>query len=419
MISAALLAGCGGERGADTTTEPAAFTVRDSGGVRVAMSTDSSWTVERAWTVAARPSLEIGRGAGAEFGRVVGTVRLGDGRIAVADAQTLDIRVFGADGGLLERFGGRGAGPGEFRRLDNLALIRGDSLVGRNDGLFRHEIYAADGSYGRTVTAPPAGVLFAPVVGWLEDGTFVVGPTHPRGALLEPGRQELLAEWHVFDAAGTDSGVLASLPERLVDGRDVGGLVIPAVVSYSPWTKAATDATGVWFGFASTYELRHFGAGGLDLIVRRSWQAEAVTPELREHYRAWLDRGVRRSDVDEVFGLELVTRLRQAAMLEARGAAPPPLAFADSLPAFVRAIVARDGHLWVEAHATLDELLGGSPGDVATRRWSVFDPEGCWLGTVRTPAGLRVTEIGGDYLLGVAVDSLDVESVRLYAIVKP
>jgi hypothetical protein len=82
-------------------------------------------------------------------------------------------------------------------------------------------------------------------------------------------------------------------------------------------------------------------------------------------------------------------------------------------------VAARDGHLWVEAHATHDELLGGSPGDVAAGRWSVFTPEGRWLGTARTPAGLRVTEIGADYVLGVAVDSLDVESVRLHAIVKP
>jgi hypothetical protein len=164
-LLAAAAPGCGAEPSTEPA-EPPSFTVRDSANVRIALSTDSSWTVERAWTVAARPSLEIGSGAGAEFGRVVGAVRLGDGRIAVADGQTLDIRVFSADGGLLERFGGRGSGPGEFRRLDNLARIRGDSLVGRNDGLYRHEIYAADGSYGRTVTAPPAGGQPAPVVGW-------------------------------------------------------------------------------------------------------------------------------------------------------------------------------------------------------------------------------------------------------------
>lgn len=48
--------------------------------------------------------------------------------------------------------------------------------------------------------------------------------------------------------------------------------------------------------------------------------------------------------------------------------------------------------------------------------WHVFHPDGNLLGTVRTPAGLRVLEIGADYVLGVARDGLDVEQVLVYGL---
>ena len=48
--------------------------------------------------------------------------------------------------------------------------------------------------------------------------------------------------------------------------------------------------------------------------------------------------------------------------------------------------------------------------------WNVFDPEGRWMGDIEIPYGGYVYEIGVDYLLGVWVDELDVEQVRLYRI---
>ena len=48
--------------------------------------------------------------------------------------------------------------------------------------------------------------------------------------------------------------------------------------------------------------------------------------------------------------------------------------------------------------------------------WNVFDPEGRWLGTVETPYGGYIYQIGEDFLLGLWVDELDVEQVRVYPI---
>ena len=73
-------------------------------------------------------------------------------------------------------------------------------------------------------------------------------------------------------------------------------------------------------------------------------------------------------------------------------------------------------------------MLVDAEGNVWTRHfsigdrqseWTIFDPTGRWLGVLALPPGLNVKEIGSDYVLGVVVDDLDVEYVRLYALAKP
>jgi hypothetical protein len=49
----------------------------------------------------------------------------------------------------------------------------------------------------------------------------------------------------------------------------------------------------------------------------------------------------------------------------------------------------------------------------------VFDPDGRWLGDLDLPRGLRVDEIGADYIAGVERDTLGVEYVKVYRVVKP
>ena len=55
-------------------------------------------------------------------------------------------------------------------------------------------------------------------------------------------------------------------------------------------------------------------------------------------------------------------------------------------------------------------FAGERPGSL----WTVFDPEGRVLGFVETPEGLRIWEIGEDYILGRADDGLGVESVQVW-----
>jgi hypothetical protein len=91
-------------------------------------------------------------------------------------------------------------------------------------------------------------------------------------------------------------------------------------------------------------------------------------------------------------------------------------------PAFAQMLVSRDGLLWVRRYAGSEDwfqLMFGLSGASAPQAiWDVFAENGEWVVTVKTPDGLVVQEIGSDYVLGYALDSLGVPSVRLHRLVK-
>lgn len=76
-----------------------------------------------------------------------------DGRLAMADAKSVQVMVYREDGSFLATVGARGDGPGEFRHP--LAVTFGDE----------GELYVVDGS-------PPSLVLFTPDL--MYDTTFEV-----------------------------------------------------------------------------------------------------------------------------------------------------------------------------------------------------------------------------------------------------
>jgi len=51
-------------------------------------------------------------------------------------------------------------------------------------------------------------------------------------------------------------------------------------------------------------------------------------------------------------------------------------------------------------------------------RWTVFDTNGRWLGTVMTPSRFTIYEIGSDFVLGRAMDDMDTERVLMYRLLK-
>lgn len=121
-----ILSGCGGERSNTVTT-----LFRDSAGIVIAESPELSPSHLPPWALSPEPLTAIGSFDGPEESqlfRVRGALRLPDGRIAVGNSGTSEIRIFAPDGRFLHSFGGEGEGPGEFSYLA-LVGLRGDSLV--------------------------------------------------------------------------------------------------------------------------------------------------------------------------------------------------------------------------------------------------------------------------------------------------
>jgi hypothetical protein len=118
-----------------------------------------------------------------------------------------------------------------------------------------------------------------------------------------------------------------------------------------------------------------------------------------------LDRE-RRATPQEVFDdwEERLQRMRPQAR-QVWGSVP----VSEMLPTYEQLLVDRRGNIWMAEYRVLEEA----------HVWQVFDPEGHWLGSVTLPDGGRISEIGEDYVLGVWRDEMDVETVRMYGLIKP
>jgi hypothetical protein len=82
----------------------------------------------------------------------------------------------------------------------------------------------------------------------------------------------------------------------------------------------------------------------------------------------------------------------------------------EVLPAFTQNILEdAEGNLWVQNFPLPGARMAG---------WSVFDSGGAYLGDVPVPAAFTPYEIASGKMLGIWKDSLDVETIRAYRLIK-
>ena len=377
-----------------------AQTSRDSAGVRLVRYTRNTAPTRR-WAVDSKPVLEIGGADGqgpSEFTDIRGLVRLDDGRIAVANGATNEIRIFSRSGAFQTSAGRAGSGPGEFRRLLRLFQV-GDTLVGV-DGDTRAQVFTADGRLVRSGTPVLVeGGRNPKRVGVLRDGSNVVvatkGSRQPSTGDVEyvysvyrsSARGDSLAL--LFEVAGYREVRVGQAPSRLLlDGEG---------------TVTAHD-TRICAGFSGRFDVTCYDASGTGIMrIVREIDARAPTGA---------DKSVVRN-----------------AYLGANGDAPPRVReqmekavqefrFADRVPAFSRLHLSSTGELWVSDFQPSNGLPGPPALLVPTspQRWSVFSPEGAWLSDVVLPARFVAHDMGRDYVAGVSFDADGVERVTVLRI---
>jgi len=122
------------------------------------------------------PRLDIGGQEAAEeypFHRMFDAATLSDGRIAVLDQGSDQIRLYDRGGRFLHAFGRRGGGPGEFRDIIQLWARPGDTLIVSDYRPFRVSWFLPDGEFIRSVEPQPVTPNNPRVQDLFADGSFL------------------------------------------------------------------------------------------------------------------------------------------------------------------------------------------------------------------------------------------------------
>jgi hypothetical protein len=381
-----LVVGCGGAEGAARWS--GTVDTLPNGVVEVRNTATPIWTATTAWRV--EEELRIGRvdGEGPDLlGSVVGLAVDELDRIWVLEDQAQEVRVFDRDGRHVRTIGRKGGGPGEFAGATG--ILRGPG--GR--------MWVYDGQNNRVSVIDTAGTF---LTSHRVIGGFTIRPYpgifDPQGRLYTyfPDRSTGEFLW-AFTRVDTNLAVLDTIiPPRRTDQAQYFEIRTPndqsrSTVPYTPTLQWALSPTGdFWMVHTGRYEMIHRSAAGDTLHrVTREYTPVPVTPEdmdsVRAQFADWLERGAT-IDFSRV---------------------------PSTKPAVADIFVADDRHVWVQRQPVTTTEHG--------RVFDVFDPEGRFLGEVRTPFPLHWTNpvFRDGYLYTVTVDDLEVPYVVRARIVRP
>lgn len=155
------------------------------------------------------------------------------------------ILVYDSDGNLASVWGRQGDGPGEYRNIGQLLMLRGDSLGVLDQSNSRLTVLNADGSIARTKLLPISPYPHRIVE--IDDGTLVVAG----------GEHTAAASGYVMHLVRTDGSASPFVP---------AGMVLRSRPSASQ-RRLAADGMTVWAARPDRYELTQHGADGVSLRV--------------------------------------------------------------------------------------------------------------------------------------------------------
>jgi hypothetical protein len=345
------------------------------------------------WAIQARPVVEIGTGEGEDaLHQVTSAARLPDGRIAVANAGTQQVKLFGAGGEHLASLGRRGDGPGEFQ-VPMWVGSRADSLLVWDAALERLTVFDREGRLARTTQFPAVGGSFPNVLGTFADGTL----------LLASGTEQDVAARQDGAWRGQTRLVRASPEGRIIDtlatvpsqerysyrSRDGAGLTVEDLPFGRRTVMAVADG-GVVFGTGEAYRLRMMDTSGAEReLLRAAWTPRRVSPaDVREYWARMVTLGGR----------------TDAAEAEAQRERIP---YPATLPPYEGLVVDARGALWIK-----DAQPPAGWDDPDT--WRIYSARGTPLASIELPARTRPQVIGEDWILCTALGDEHRETVRLY-----
>ncbi|HEX2209770.1 MAG TPA: 6-bladed beta-propeller [Longimicrobium sp.] len=375
--------------------------MRDSAGITIVQNDAPAWKKGQEWRVSADPLLDVGEAEGdpnEQFARVTDALRLSDGTLLVGDGQANEIRAFDAQGKYLRTVGRKGGGPGEFTGLFGMHLLPGDTVAAYDYQSNRLSFFSPSGALARSVTLREMNGKLPPrPIGIFSDGRILVTPLYDPNFKDSSKPVRDTAVLAVFSAAGTQAASLGSVPGdetvTITGGTGNNRMMLRSTPPFGLSTSFGVHGTRLLIGDPVRYELvERRPDGTVARLIRRSGEREPVTQADRDAYLERQGEGM-----NDARFRPLHEQLEKQTV------------FPERKPFFTGLVMDAAGNAWVRRPS--------APETEAP--WDVFDPEGRLLGTVTTPAGFRVTQIGEDFIVGTWEDEMDVPHVRIHRLEKP
>ncbi len=371
-------------------TSSAAVAKRDSAGVTIIEHTAASWAGGPRWNVPEAPTVQIGVESGPPeylFSGVVGAVRLSDGRIAVANGSSGEIRVYDGTGRFATRVGGRGDGPGEFRRLAWLAAGPGDSLLAYDAEGRRFAVFTPGGAFQRSVPVAAQSTGSPELAGMFADGS-VVAAERAAAASAGPGLSSVPLLYLRYDRSGTLLDTLTTVPGPEQFTHLAQGAMSVTTPPFARFPVAAARGEHAFVSANDRFQVDVLAPDGhLRALIRREGVPTPVT-------------GAHLEEVIAAVPNENARRAYRATLAE--------MPRNRTMPAFSDFVADGSGNLWVREFGRRDELS----------TWHIVSPRPVAPASIELPSTFRPTDIGEDYVLGVWTDYQGVEHVRLYPVSK-
>lgn len=402
--AALFLAACGGGERA-----PAAL-VRDSAGVAIVEheAVDSASVPWLAIDASRTRRLGAAEGeSGVMLFQVRSAARLSDGGVVVANGGSSELIYFGADGEHFVTAGRKGGGPGEFQQLGGVFVLPADSVAVYDPAASRVSVFDRDGRFMREFAT--SGESRVAVVGRFRDGSYVgtTGAPIPPGELQnglmrrdvvyvrfrEPvaDRADGTAESAAIAPSGLDTLGVYPSDDRFMRMTQSGGQIRSIELISPPFGRSTGVATADEVMYIGTQDgpdvIAVEPSGTVVRLIRTGVSPVAVTPALLEQ---WIERRV-----------QTVPSERQPAVRQTYANIELP----SFLPTYGAIAAAANGTVWVQ-----DYTGAGEPND-----WTLYGPDGEREARLRLPERFRVMDVGEDWVLGVELDDLDVETIRIYS----
>lgn len=392
---------CGGDEAGGPKPTVA---VRDSAGVQLATITGEEATLPE-WRLGSVLVAVEGnpQSAGPDLSFVVEAAWLSDGRIVVPDLVAGEIYLYDASGIYQDRLGGRGDGPGEFRRMGPLVVGPGDTIfvsdVGDPDG-GSVQVYHPDVGFLRSVRLAALPETRFRLRSWYWGFETYVSLLEERGSPAPSGLRFRDAAWSRWPTSAIlnleKRGVAVTTPIRFpgsywafAEGR--GDVRLP----FAHRPLVAIGHSRLLYGSGARFELHEVDRS---FALRRIIQwpslltplAEAEVERTRAEWVSARERasGVSPDFADVMFAQELLPEMR---------------------PAVGRALFDGDGRIWVarfEPSAFIETL------------WYILEPTGAPLAKLKIPVEKKalLAQAKRDRVLLITRDALDVPRIEVVRI---